>query len=388
MRPGIAVLFLAAVSAAFFAGWSLGRSQAPVRERPSSSPAVHPSSTAVEVPATTSVSPAAGPESAPPTEAAAPVPGPAPSPAAPPHLDGPALVDAVRAAWSRGDKDAAGKLGEDLKRWIGDDVARAIEVIALLDDETTPELLDGIFRFFSDKFHKDPRVRAKALEIATSHRDPAHQAKALNFLRRAVEKDPAFADTIPQATVQQFVALLRTSPSEDVRAQSARLLGKFVARPGVWDAMEEAALNFRDGSVQTREAAIEALRTGEAPSAFGVFVEVLKQEPNEQLRKKAAESLAFLAPAERKAEIFREVEGLLSTEKSWDVKGMLVFSLIRVSPDDSIGVIQRAASREADPKAKARLEAVSGVLADGERDWLKIFMKTQERIKRLENEGK
>ena len=130
------------------------------------------------------------------------------------------------------------------------------------------------------------------------------------------------------------------------------------------------------------------MRTGQDPSALGVIVDILKQDPNEKMRRKAAESLAVLAPMGQKGDVFREVEGLLGTEKSWDVKGMLVFSLIRVSPDDSVGALQRASARESDPKAKARIEAVSSVLADGERDWHKIFMKSQERIQRLEAEGK
>ena len=385
MKIGVALLFVVSVTAAFFAGWSLGRSETRVVERPA--PQHAPSATAqpAEAGAALAVAP---PAEVAPTEAPAPAPAPMPAPEAAPAADGAALVDAVRAAWARGDKGAAAKLGEELKKWVGDDPSRALEVIALMDDETNAELLDGMFRFLGEKFLKDPSIRAKVLEIATSHRDPAHQAKALGFLRRAVDGDPAYADTIPQATVQHVLALLRNSPNEDVRAQSARLLGKFVARPGVWDAMKEVALNFRDEGSDAREAAIEALRSGEDPSALGVLIDVLKQDPDEKLRKKAAESLAVLAPTRQKDEVFREVEGLLGAEKSWDVKGMLIFSLIRVSPDDSVGALQRAASRESDPKAKARIEAVSGVLADGERDWLKIFIKSQERIKRLEVQEK
>ncbi len=384
MKLGIALLFLVSVSAAFVAGWALGRSQAPVVERPS--PAPHAATPAAQTPAAATTHTAETTTLAVPAPAVA-APAPAvPQPVAP--SDGKSIVQAIRDAWAKGDKGAAAKLGDELKKWVGDDPSRALEVVALMNDETNPELIGGLFDFLSAKFITDPAVRAKVLEIAMNHPDPAHQARALDFLRKAVEKDPAFADSIPQATVQQVMALLRNSSSDDVRAQSARLLGRFLGRPGVWDAMKEVALNFRESSEGAREAAIEALRSGQDPSALGVIIDVLKGDPSDKIRRKAAESLAILAPNQQKAEVLREVEGILGNEKSWDVKGMLVWSLIRVAPDETVGVLQRSSARESDPKAKARMEAAASVLQTGERDWLKAFMKYQELEKRLEAQGR
>ncbi len=289
----------------------------------------------------------------------------------------------LRAAVASGDDAEAKRLAGVLRKLVDKDPDAALRLLALAEGETDPRLVAHAYEAVrGNELLGDARLRARVLGLLRSHPDSAHKRAALSWLNRAIQRDAGALALITSGDLSTTVSLLRWDTDPALRREAAQLLQKFTDRPEVFAALRDVAGKIGDEAVDARLAALEAVRTHDSPETVSVLLRVLQDDPDDRMRRKAVESLAILAPKESKEEVVAALEIAIARETQQEQRGMMLLSLIRVSPDSASPVIRRLLPTVEDSKQREMLNATAEMLDAGERDWLKIMLKLQGRMGR------
>lgn len=135
------------------------------------------------------------------------------------------------------------------------------ELLQLYTAETDPRLKQAMLRAFAD--NKDPRARAKLLEIARSN-------DAMDLRRQAVR---VLGDKDDEQTTDQLVAMYDSEQNVEMRATLLRAFGNSKQKSAIRKLMTIAR---NDPSVELKKLAVRYLGESKDPEALKFLEELLK----------------------------------------------------------------------------------------------------------------
>ncbi len=135
------------------------------------------------------------------------------------------------------------------------------DLLQLYTSETNPQLKQGLLRAFAE--NKDPRARAKVMEIARSNDPVEIRTYAIRVIG---ERDD-------ETTVDQLIALYGSDQNIQIRGALLRAFGNSKQKSAVSKLMEIAKT---DSSVELRKLAVRYLGDSKDPEALKFLEELLK----------------------------------------------------------------------------------------------------------------
>ncbi len=239
-----------------------------------------------------------------------------------------------------------------LMGWVGGDVRRALEVVALLSRETDPTLLDMV----ADALSQDPKI-GEAREVLEAFLDmalrdalPARRIAGLTFLGER-PRDPSLVAT--------FLSIVSRDVDPDVRVAAVFAIRRQVdlaadRRAPLNDALLRAAAS---GETDVRASAVEALSLRDADDLQVASVAGFLGDAEPMVRITAAEKLGEAGPGQRVAAL-RALEEAYLHDADDRVRSMVLAALVRAGGAEAVPALRRIAGKHAalDPVV-ARLTA-------------------------------
>ncbi len=226
---------------------------------------------------------------------------------------------------------------ESLVGWVGGDVRRALEVVALLSRETDAMLLDMV----ADALSQDPKI-GEAREVVEAFLDmalrdalAARRMAALTFLGER-PRDASFVAT--------FLSIASRDADPDVRLAAVCAIRRQVdIDPGRRATLNETLLRAAaSGEAGVRASAVEALSLRDADDLQVSTVAGFLGDADPMVRATVSEKLGEAGPGQRVTAL-RALEQAYLEEKDDRIRTLALAALVRAGGAEAVPALRRIA---------------------------------------------
>lgn len=292
---------------------------------------------------------------------------PAPTPPRPPAPRSVTdALQAIRDALASGDADRIQMAQTLLARWLDENPGRAAELLALLERETDPFILNAIAEAFAQNVHAlTPEIVDRFLKIAQTSDLIDRRAAAFLVLGALPNLDPAVRDSV--------LATARADGDDRVRILAITAVVSWMKHhpeqlPVLARGMVEAARNARDPEV--RGNAIQAVALQDTPMPKDVLesmIDFARTDPSPQNRSIAVMALGATT-AETRDLAIRSLEEIFAAEQNVEQRRLMLIHFIRAGGASSLDRLPVN-----DPRLARDIQDYKEILASGVTDPSQIF---------------
>ncbi len=282
------------------------------------------------------------------------------------------LVADLHAALQADDSEAISVLLDRLAAWIGQDPARALQVVARLAEEVDPQAAAFLVEALrlSPVAAQDPSVAEALLGVARSGAAVGARVAALGFLAGGSLPDarmiPAVLDLTARATdphLRGLGANLLAGALERRPPGSAEVF-RFLVDLAAHDPLED----IRGSILQSLP-----LRHADAGAVEAVGA-ILGADPAVGVRATAALALGD-PPRAQAGRAVAVLQSTLGTERDPEVRRTVLTSIVRAQRLDALPLLERLAADH--PDLRPHIEDYRKILATGETDMDRIWEQKQ-----------
>lgn len=277
-----------------------------------------------------------------------------------------ALLKSIRDALASGDADRIQWAQAILARWLDENPERARELLALLESETDPFILNAIAEAFAQNVHAlTPEIVDRFMRIAQTSDLIDRRAAAFLVLGALPNLEQGVRDAV--------LATARADNDDRVRLLAITAVVSWMKHhpdqmPALARGMVDAARNAKDAEV--RGNAIQAVALEDTPMPRDVLesmIEFARTDPSPQNRSIAVMALGATT-AETRDMAIRSLEEIFAAEQNLDQRRLMLIHFIRAGGAASLDKLPVN-----DPKLARDIQDYKEILASGETDASKIF---------------